>query len=218
MNQQYVHTVRLLLAVAPAVFRSPRFALKGGTALNLFVHDMPRLSVDIDVVFTDHTLNREDALRAIGADSRPPSPPSLRWASELFFPPRRVVKRQAACRRKRTADQGRSQFRPSRNRAAGHPTSSRTQSARAIHRRHHPSCPRPSRALWREAREPWIGSIPETCSTCCKCLNASAGAPPSSIASSRTLPATTARFMRCCSEQIAARACLLERIRGSNHQ
>ena len=56
--------------MAPAVFRSPRFALKGGTALNLFAHDMPRLSVDIDVVFTDHTLNREDALRAISADLR----------------------------------------------------------------------------------------------------------------------------------------------------
>jgi len=68
VNQQYVDTVRLLLAVAPAVFRSPRFALKGGTALNLFAHDMPRLSVDIDVVFTDHTLNRESALRAIAAD------------------------------------------------------------------------------------------------------------------------------------------------------
>lgn len=68
MNQQYVDTVRLLLTIAPAVFRSPRFALKGGTALNLFAHDMPRLSVDIDVVFTDHTLNREDALRAIAAD------------------------------------------------------------------------------------------------------------------------------------------------------
>jgi hypothetical protein len=50
------------------VFQSPRFALKGGTALNLFLHDMPRLSVDIDVVFTDHTLGREDALRAIAAD------------------------------------------------------------------------------------------------------------------------------------------------------
>jgi hypothetical protein len=58
----------LLLAVAPAVFRSPRFALKGGTALNLFVQDMPRLSIDIDVAFTDHTLDREAALRAIAAD------------------------------------------------------------------------------------------------------------------------------------------------------
>ena len=68
MNQEYVDTVRLLLAIAPAVFQSPRFALKGGTALNLFLHDMPRLSVDIDVVFTDHTLDREAALRAIAAD------------------------------------------------------------------------------------------------------------------------------------------------------
>lgn len=70
MNQEYVDAVRLLLAVAPAVFRSPHFALKGGTALNLFLHDMPRLSVDIDVVFTDRTPSREDALRAIAADLR----------------------------------------------------------------------------------------------------------------------------------------------------
>lgn len=68
MNQDYVNTVRLLLAIAPAVFRPPRFALKGGTALNLFVQDMPRLSVDIDVVFIDHTLDREAALKAIAAD------------------------------------------------------------------------------------------------------------------------------------------------------
>ncbi len=68
MNEDYVDTVRLLLAIAPAVFRPPRFALKGGTALNLFVQDMPRLSVDIDVVFTDHTLDREAALKAIAAD------------------------------------------------------------------------------------------------------------------------------------------------------
>jgi predicted nucleotidyltransferase component of viral defense system len=70
MNQDYVDTVRLLLAVAPVVFRPPRFALKGGTALNLFVQDMPRLSVDIDVVFTDHALDRETALKAIAADWR----------------------------------------------------------------------------------------------------------------------------------------------------
>ena len=53
MKQEYIDTVRLLIEVAPVVFRSPRFAVKGGTALNLFVQDMPRLSVDIDVVFTD---------------------------------------------------------------------------------------------------------------------------------------------------------------------
>ena len=42
MNQIYVDMVRLLLAIAPTVFKSKSFALKGGTALNLFVQDMPR--------------------------------------------------------------------------------------------------------------------------------------------------------------------------------
>ena len=41
------------------------FALKGGTAINLFVRDTPRLSVDLDLVFPDHTLPREQALRRI---------------------------------------------------------------------------------------------------------------------------------------------------------
>lgn len=68
MKQEYIDTVRLLIDIAPEVFKSPRFAMKGGTALNLFVQDMPRLSVDIDVVFTDHTLSRDDALQAIESD------------------------------------------------------------------------------------------------------------------------------------------------------
>jgi hypothetical protein len=68
MDRQYVDAVRLLLTVAPVIFESPRFALKGGTALNLFVQDLPRLSVDIDVVFMDHALERDPALIAIGND------------------------------------------------------------------------------------------------------------------------------------------------------
>lgn len=65
MDKIDVDTVRLLLETAPHVFRSPRFALKGGTALNLFVQDMPRLSVDIDVVCTDHRPSREAAMKEI---------------------------------------------------------------------------------------------------------------------------------------------------------
>jgi predicted nucleotidyltransferase component of viral defense system len=65
MNQAYIDTVRLLLAVAPSIFQSSRFAMKGGTALNLFVQEMPRLSVDIDVVLTDHSLDRAAALDTI---------------------------------------------------------------------------------------------------------------------------------------------------------
>lgn len=68
MDRQYVDAVRLLLMVAPVIFESPRFALKGGTALNLFVQDLLRLSVDIDVAFTDHAMERESALIAIGND------------------------------------------------------------------------------------------------------------------------------------------------------
>jgi len=68
MDRQYVDTVRLLLAVAPVIFESPHFALKGGTALNLFVQDLPRLSVDIDVVFTDHVMERGQVLTTIGEE------------------------------------------------------------------------------------------------------------------------------------------------------
>ena len=50
MDRRYADTVRLLLSVAPIVFEEPAFAMKGGTALNLFLHDLPRLSVDIYLV------------------------------------------------------------------------------------------------------------------------------------------------------------------------
>ena len=68
MNEAYVRTVRLLLDIAPAVFVNPVLAMKGGTALNLFLQDMPRLSVDIDVVFTRHDEPREVAIQAIGEE------------------------------------------------------------------------------------------------------------------------------------------------------
>ena len=65
MNQIYFDTARLLTRVAPLVLVDDMFALKGGTAINLFVRDMPRLSVDLDLVFPNHTLPREEALRRI---------------------------------------------------------------------------------------------------------------------------------------------------------
>jgi predicted nucleotidyltransferase component of viral defense system len=68
MNQDYINTVRLLLDIAPSVFKSKYFALKGGTALNLFIQDLPRLSVDIDVVFTDYGMDRISALARIAEE------------------------------------------------------------------------------------------------------------------------------------------------------
>ena len=65
MNQTYLDTARLLTQVAPLVFTDDTFALKGGTAINLFVRDMPRLSVDLDLVFQDYNATRDEALARI---------------------------------------------------------------------------------------------------------------------------------------------------------
>ena len=65
MNQTYLDAARLLTQVAPLVFTDDAFALKGGTAINLFIRDMPRLSVDLDLVFTDYNLQRDEALARI---------------------------------------------------------------------------------------------------------------------------------------------------------
>lgn len=48
---KYRRQVELLVEALPFVFEDSRFAMKGGTALNLFLHDMPRLSVDIDITY-----------------------------------------------------------------------------------------------------------------------------------------------------------------------
>jgi len=65
MNNTYLDTVRLLIDIAPIVFDTDKFAMKGGTAINLFLQDLPRLSVDIDVVVTDHSMQRDEALQSI---------------------------------------------------------------------------------------------------------------------------------------------------------
>ncbi|NHZ91404.1 nucleotidyl transferase AbiEii/AbiGii toxin family protein [Massilia sp. CCM 8733] len=61
----YINTVRLLLDVIPDVFVEGQFAIKGGTAINLFVQEAPRLSVDIDLVYLNGTEPRDVALAAI---------------------------------------------------------------------------------------------------------------------------------------------------------
>lgn len=65
MNKTYIETVRMMLDVAPAIFEGTDFAMKGGTAINFFAENMPRLSVDIDVVYTKHAKPRDEAIRAI---------------------------------------------------------------------------------------------------------------------------------------------------------
>lgn len=51
MEEAYKKQVSLLLDVLPEVAKENCFALHGGTAINLFVRSMPRLSVDIDLTY-----------------------------------------------------------------------------------------------------------------------------------------------------------------------
>lgn len=63
-GNSYYRQVQLLVQLIPLVAEEPCFALKGGTAINLFVRDLPRLSVDIDLVYLPMQ-NREQALSGI---------------------------------------------------------------------------------------------------------------------------------------------------------
>jgi predicted nucleotidyltransferase component of viral defense system len=47
----YRRQVALLIRILPLVAQEEEFALKGGTAINLFIRNMPRLSVDIDLTY-----------------------------------------------------------------------------------------------------------------------------------------------------------------------
>ena len=51
MNDTYNSQFKLLLQIIPFISEEPQFALKGGTAINLFIQDLPRLSVDIDLAY-----------------------------------------------------------------------------------------------------------------------------------------------------------------------
>lgn len=66
IHDRYRRQVRLLMRLLPIVAAEPCFALKGGTAINLFLRDMPRLSVDIDLTYLP-THDRAQALTGIDA-------------------------------------------------------------------------------------------------------------------------------------------------------
>ena len=68
-NELYRRQVALLLRVLPVVAGEKCFALKGGTAINLFHRDLPRLSVDIDLAYLP-VRSREESLADIDAALR----------------------------------------------------------------------------------------------------------------------------------------------------
>jgi predicted nucleotidyltransferase component of viral defense system len=86
MNPIYRQIARMMAQVARLVFVDDTFALKGGTAINLFVRDMPRLSVDLDLVFPDHTLPRDQALARINATIRGAAERLVRRGFQVHVP------------------------------------------------------------------------------------------------------------------------------------
>jgi predicted nucleotidyltransferase component of viral defense system len=64
MTTKYFKQVALLLDVMPEVAKESCFSLHGGTAINLFILNMPRLSVDIDLTY-NHILERKKSIENI---------------------------------------------------------------------------------------------------------------------------------------------------------
>jgi predicted nucleotidyltransferase component of viral defense system len=65
MKEAYKKQVSLLLDILPEVAKEDVFALHGGTAINLFCLNMPRLSVDIDLTYVPASDSRDMDLQNI---------------------------------------------------------------------------------------------------------------------------------------------------------
>jgi predicted nucleotidyltransferase component of viral defense system len=66
VDESYRKQAALLVRTVPLVAAETCFALKGGTAINLFLRDMPRLSVDIDLTYVP-IADRASSLKEIDA-------------------------------------------------------------------------------------------------------------------------------------------------------
>lgn len=89
-DNPYLPQARLAVRVLRYVAEEPALALKGGTAINLFHRDLPRLSVDLDLTYVPGG-NRSTALREIERCLRNIAAAvtrALRTRIELIDPPR----------------------------------------------------------------------------------------------------------------------------------
>ena len=58
-NTIYYSQAKLLIRILPHIAKETVFALKGGTAINYFLWDLPRLSVDVDLTYLPIQSRRE---------------------------------------------------------------------------------------------------------------------------------------------------------------
>ena len=66
MNREYAEKVEVLLRLLPIVMDEKVFAVHGGSAINLFVRNLPRYSIDIDLTYIPLE-GREESLEHINA-------------------------------------------------------------------------------------------------------------------------------------------------------
>ena len=66
MEERYLRQSELVVRCIPSIAEESCFAIKGGTAINLFELDLPRLSADIDLTFLPVT-DRDTSIREINA-------------------------------------------------------------------------------------------------------------------------------------------------------
>jgi len=64
MNPKFTKQAALLLRIIPVIAGEKNFALQGGTAINLFLNEMPRISIDIDLTWIPYG-NRTDDIEQI---------------------------------------------------------------------------------------------------------------------------------------------------------
>lgn len=93
-DSRYTDRLKLLIEILPVLDSEPRFALKGGTAINLFEHDLPRLSVDIDLTWLP--------VHDFEADAREIARAFENLAARLSMPPLRLQVRTSAAEGTRT--------------------------------------------------------------------------------------------------------------------
>lgn len=88
-NSIFYRQAELLLKVLPIIYKDKELALKGGTAINFFVRNMPRLSVDIDLVYLP-IAERETTLTSITAKLRNVGEEAVRIIQNTNFTNRKL--------------------------------------------------------------------------------------------------------------------------------
>ena len=90
IDDVYFKQSELLLRILPLTDMESVFALKGGTAINFFVRDLPRISVDIDLVYLPVGERNESLCEISAALAR------IARVIESRIPQAKVVRRKAA--------------------------------------------------------------------------------------------------------------------------